>query len=82
MNIEKLYYSRYIFYTRFFLKFMKQQKFELVNTKKRININDVVSKRRIWQQIWQKGIDDLKKVISLSNFLKCRYYFSKLTLVS
>ena len=42
---------------------MKQQKFELVNTKKRININDVVSKRRIWQQIWQKGIDDLKKVI-------------------
>ena len=73
MNIEKLYYSRYIFYTRFFLKFMKQQKFELVNTKKRININDVVSKRRIWQQIWQKGIDDLKKVISLSNFLKCRY---------
>ena len=69
MNIEKLYYSRYIFYTRFFLKFMKQQKFELVNTKKRININDVVSKRRIWQQIWQKGIDDLKKVIFLHYFL-------------
>ena len=69
MNIEKLYYSRYIFYTRFFLKFMKQQKFELVNTKKRININDVVSKRRIWQQIWQKGMDDLKKVIFLHYFL-------------
>ena len=69
MNIEKLYYSRYIFYTRFFLKFMKQQKFELVNTKKRININDVVSKRRIWQQIWQKGIDDLKKVIFPYYFL-------------
>ena len=48
---------------------MKQQKFELVNTKKRININDVVSKRRIWQQIWQKGIDDLKKVIFLHYFL-------------
>ena len=63
LGIEKLYYSRYLLYTKFFLRFMNQQKFKLVHRTNRVYNNDVVSKQRIWQLILQKGIDEIKKVI-------------------
>ena len=66
LGIEKLYYSRYLLYTKFFLRYMNQQKFKLVHRTNRVYNNDVVSKQRIWQLILQKGIDDIKKVIFTS----------------
>ena len=63
LGIEKLYYSRYLLYTKYFLRFMNTQKFKLTQRRNRVYNNDVVSKQRIWQLILQKGIDDIKKVI-------------------
>lgn len=62
LGIEKLYYSRYLFYTKYFLRFMNTQQFKLTQRKNRVYNNDVVSKQRIWQLILQKGIDDIKQV--------------------
>ena len=63
LGIEKLYYSRYLLYTKYFLRFMNTQKFKLTQRRNRVYNNDVVSKQRIWQLILQKGIDEIKKVI-------------------
>ena len=68
LGIEKLYYSRYLLYTKYFLRFMNTQKFKLTQRRNRVYNNDVVSKQRIWQLILQKGIDDIKKVIY--NYIK------------
>ena len=62
LGIEKLYYSRYLFYTKFFLRFMNKQSFKLTHRRNRLYNNDVVSKQRIWKLILQKGIDDIKQV--------------------
>ena len=62
LGIEKLYYSRYLFYTKFFLRFMNTQSFKLTQRKIGVYNNDVVSKQRIWKLILQKGIDDIKQV--------------------
>ena len=62
LGIEKLYYSRYLFYTKYFLRFMNTQQFKLTQRRNRVYNNDVVSKQRIWQLILQKGINDIKQV--------------------
>ena len=66
LGIEKLYYSRYLFYTKYFLRFMNTQKFKLTQRKNRVHNNDVVSKQRIWQLILRKEIDEIKQVYSSS----------------
>ena len=66
LGIEKLYYSRYLLYTKYFLRFMNTQQFKLTQRRNRVYNNDVVSKQRIWQLILQKGIDDIKQVFLLN----------------
>ena len=73
LGIEKLYYSRYLLYTKFFLRFMNTQKFKLTQRRNRVYNNDVVSKQRIWQLILQKGIDDIKKVIYKLYIVELRF---------
>merc|ERR1711892_588954 len=59
LGIEK-FYSRLLpnFY---FLKLITKQKLTLIKDTGRMHVDDVVSKRRIWQQILKKSIEDIKK---------------------
>lgn len=55
---------------------MRVQTYTLPKKKGKINVNDIVSKRRIWEEILQKSIEDLKKVKLSILYLK--FYFMML----
>ena len=63
-----------------FIKLTKIQKLTLMKDTGKMHVDDVVSKRRIWQQILKKSIDDLKKVrewlhtVNLQNQIKTQKY--------
>ena len=52
------------------MKRMKINGTTLKQTKGKLHIDDVVSKKRIWLQIFQKSIDSLKKVFSEEKKIK------------
>ena len=57
-----MYHSRLIpGYTSLWLKRFKVQSYLLQKTKGKVDETDILSKKRIWQKILQKSIEDLKR---------------------